>query len=145
MENSIQTRPVHGLSQWTLGLDGAFLAIAGSAALISDVLGHFFGIGPTAETFRSPYTIGGFEAHALAIIIAVLLLRGAKLADRRVWHALGLSVHLLLGTANVIFWSSFIQMDVLMVGVVTTALHILFAGAQGVCLRQVAGLAGRAD
>lgn len=132
----MQSKPVHALSQWTLRLDGAFLAVAGSTALLADILGHFFGIGPMAETFNSPYTIGGFEAHGLAIIIAVLLLRAAKLADRRLWHALGLSVHLLLGTANIIFWSSFLQLDVLMVGVITTALHIIFASAQAVCLRR---------
>ena len=112
----------------------SFLAIAGSVALIADTVGHFFGVGPMAETFGSPHTIGGFEAHGLAIIIAVLLLRAGKLADRRLLHALGLSVHLLLGTANLMFWSSFLQLDVLMVGIVTTALHIIFVGAQGVCL-----------
>lgn len=110
------------------------MAIAGSAALLADVMGHFFGVGPMAETFGSPYTIGGFEAHGLAIIIAVLLLRAARLPDRRSWHALGLSVHLLLGTANLLFWSSFLQLGVLMVGIVTTALHVIFVGAQAVCL-----------
>lgn len=124
----------HALNRWTLRLDGAFLAIAGSAALLSDTLGHFFGIGPMAVTFGSPYTIGSFEAHGMAAIIAVLLLRAAKLPDRQLWHALGLSVHLLLGTANLIFWSSFVQLDVLTVGVVTTALHIIFVCAQAGCL-----------
>src|SRR3712207_9561753 len=113
---------------------GGFLAIAGSLGLLADVMGHFFGVGPMAEMFGSPHTIGGFEAHGLAFILGVLLLRAAKLADRRSWHALGLSVHLLLGVANLMFWSSFLQLDVLMIGVVTTALHIIFVGAQAACL-----------
>jgi len=71
------------LSRWTLRLDGLFLAFAGCAALVAETVGHFFGVGPLAATLGSPHTIGGFEAHALAIIIAVLLLRGAALADRR--------------------------------------------------------------
>ena len=115
-------------------LDGGFLAIAGSLGLLADTTGHFFGVGPMAEMFGSPYTIGGFEAHGLAVILGVLLLRAAKVADRRSWHALGLSVHLLLGTPNLMFWSSFLQLDVLMIGVVTTALHIIFVGAQAACL-----------
>jgi hypothetical protein len=127
-------KPVQGFSRWTLRLDGSFLAIAGSAALLADTTGHFFGVGPMAEMFGSPHSIGGFEAHGLAIILGVLLFRAAKLADRRSWHALGLSVHLLLGTANILFWSSFLQLDVLMIGVVTTALHIVFICAQAVCL-----------
>jgi hypothetical protein len=89
-----------------------------------------------AEMFGSPYTIGGFEAHGLAVILGVLLLRAAKQADRRSWHALGLSVHLLLGGANLLFWSSFLRLDVLMIGVVTTALHIVFIGTQAACLWQ---------
>ena len=130
----MQSKPVHDLGWWTLRLDGSFLAIAGCAALLADILGHFFGIGPMAKMLDSPYTIGGFEAHGLAVIIAVLFFRAAKLADRRLWHALGLSVHLLLGAANIIFWSSFLRLDVLMVGIVTTGLHIIFVSAQGVCL-----------
>ena len=126
--------PVRGLSRWTLRLDGAFLVIAGSAALLADTTGHFFGVGPMAEMFGSPHTVGGFEAHGLAVILGVLLFRAAELADRRLWHTLGLSVHLLLGTANLMFWSSFVQLDVLMVGVVTTAMHIVFGCVQAACL-----------
>jgi hypothetical protein len=40
----------------------------------------------------------------------------------------------ILGTANLVFWSSFLQLDVFMIGVVTTALHIIFVGAQAACL-----------
>jgi hypothetical protein len=127
--NSVQV-----LSRRTLRSDGGFLVIAGSAALLADLAGHFFGVGPMAEMFGSPYTIGGFEAHGLAAILGVLLLHAANLADRRPWHALGLSVHLLFGTANVMFWLSFVQLDVLMVGVVTTAMHVVFSCAQAVCL-----------
>ena len=130
----LNSKSVHGLSGWTLRLDGGFLAIAGSLGLLADTTGHFFGVGPMAEMFGSPYTFGGLEAHGLAVILGVLLLRAAKVADRRSWHALGLSVHLLLGTANLMFWSSFLQLDVLMIGVVTTALHIIFVGAQAACL-----------
>jgi|SRR6185436_9035827 len=129
--------PSLALSAWTLRLDGAFLALAGFGGMVTDTIGHFFGAGPLASTLHSPYTIGGFEAHGLAVIISVLLLRGASLPDRRLWHILALSVHLLLGAANLIFWSSFEQLDVVMVGVVTTVLHIFFVLAQGVCLYRI--------
>jgi hypothetical protein len=134
-------QPDHKLSRWTLQFDGTFLAVAGSAAMLTETLGHFFGLGPMAATFGSPYTIGGFEAHGLAIIIAVLLLRAAAITDRRLWHAVGLGVHLLLGSANILFWSSFVQQDLLLMGVITTAPHIIFVAAQAICLRAGAGSA----
>jgi len=110
------------------------LVIAGSFGLLADITGHFLGVGPMSDMFGSPYTIGGFEAHGLAVILGVLLLRAAKQANRHSWHALGLSVHLLLGAANLVFWSSFLRLDALMIGVVTTALHIIFIGAHAACL-----------
>lgn len=134
-------RSDHKLSRWTLRLDGAFLALAGTAAMISETVGHFFGVGPLANTLASPHTIGGFEAHGLAIIIAVLLLRAATLVDRRLWHIVALSTHLFLGSANVLFWSSFVQQGLVTVGIVTTALHIVFVVAQAICLRRGASAA----
>jgi hypothetical protein len=127
------------ISRWTLRLDGIFLALAGGAAMLAETVGHFFGMGPLAATRGSPHTIGGFEAHGLAIILAVLLLRAAGLADRRLWHGVGLSTHLLLGSANLLFWPSFVQLGVVTVGVVTTALHMAFVVAQATCLRSGMG------
>ena len=135
----MQQKALRRLSRWTLRADGIFLAIAGSAALFIESLGHFYGVGPLAATLDSPHTIGGFEAHGLAIIIAVLLFRAATLSDRRLWHVIGLSVHVLLGSANILFWSSFIQQGLLMVGIVTTALHFIFVATQVICLRAGAG------
>ena len=120
--------------RWTLRLDGVFLAVAGTAAMTSETVGHFAGIGPLAETRGSPHTIGGFEAHGLALITAVLLIRGAGLPDRRLWHIVGLSTHLLLGSANLLFWQSFVQLDMIPVGIVTTVLHAGFVVAHLLCL-----------
>jgi len=80
-----------------------FLAIAGSFGLLADITGIFSASVLWPIMSGSPHTIGGFEAHGLAVILGVLLLRAAKQADRRSWHALGLSVHLLLGAANLVF------------------------------------------
>ena len=123
------------LSRWTLRLDGIFLALAGGSAMVTETVGHFLGVGPMAGQRGSPYTIGSFEAHGLAIIFAVLLLRASARADRRLWHAVGMSIHLLLGSSNILFWSSFARMDLVVVGIVTTALHIILVVAQAACLR----------
>lgn len=102
--------------------------------MLADALGHFLGVGPLAVTLGSPYTIGSFEAHGLAVVLGALLLRAAGLADRRPWHAAGASIHVLLGGSNLLFWPSFAAMGVVPVGVVTTAFHLAFVVAQAICL-----------
>jgi hypothetical protein len=123
------------LSRKILQFDGGFLLLAGGAAMIIETVGHFLGVGPFAQTKGSPYTIGGFEAHGLAIIFAVLFLRAATCSDRFLWHQVGLVVHLLLGGSNLLYWSSFVQLNVIPMGVITTVLHIVFAIAHWTCLR----------
>ena len=122
------------LSRRILQLDGGFLVLAGGAAMIIETVGHFFGVGPFAQTKESPYTIGGFEAHGLAIIFAILFIHAARLADRALWHRVGLSVHLLLAGSNLLYWSSFVQLNVIAMGVITTVLHVGFVGAHWICL-----------
>jgi hypothetical protein len=128
-------QPSERLSRWTLRLDAVFVAVAGVAAMIVETVGHFLGVGPMAGRAGSPYTIGSFEAHGLAIIIAFLLLRASALPDRWLWHVVGLSTHLLLGSSNLLFWPSFVQTGQVMTGVVTTALHIIFTVAHAACTR----------
>lgn len=136
-DNSMAQATTGTLSRWALCMDGGFLALAGSGGLIADTLGHFLGIGPMAEGLGSPFSIGGFEAHGLAVILGSFMTYSSNGAQRRLWHALGMSVHLLLGAANLMFWSSFVQLQVVPMGIITTALHIAFVGTQAVCLSVV--------
>ena len=48
----------------------------------------------------------------------------------RSWHLTAAAVHLLLGTANLVFWDIFVAGDALIAGYVTTSLHWLFVGLQ---------------
>jgi len=56
------------------------------------------------------------------------------LADRRLWHTVGLVTHALLGSANLVFWPSFVELNLVPVGVVTTVLHLGFVAAHRACL-----------
>jgi hypothetical protein len=125
----------HTTRRWILGLDAAFLIIIGLVAMSFDAVGHFLGAGPMAQAHGSPYSIGGFEAHGLAAIIGALLLRAAIKDLQRLWHGLGLVVHLLLGGSNLLFWPSFAQLDAVPMGVVTTVCHAAFVVAHAACLR----------
>jgi hypothetical protein len=71
--------------------------------------------------------IGFVEAHGLAVILGVLLWRAAP---ERSWHLAAAAIHVLLGTANVVFWQIFVAADMLAMGFVTTSLHALFAVLQ---------------
>lgn len=105
--------------------------------MLSELAGHFLGIGPLASTLGSPHTIGGFEAHGLAVLIAVLLFRGSRSAESKQWHVFGFGTHLFLGTANILFWASFVQHGVVPVGIVTTILHGVFVVGHTICMRRV--------
>lgn len=115
--------------------DGAFLSVIGSVQMALELLGHFAGQGAWGDVFAdSPYTIGWFEAHGLAMLIGILLLVIARRDGRRFWHGFALAVHALLGTANLLFWDSFVMFDVVPMGIGATVAHGLFVAAQGACL-----------
>jgi hypothetical protein len=112
-----------------LRANAAFLLAASTGGFTSDVRGIFFGLGPVARVVaEAPHAgIGFIEAHGLAFILGILMWRAEP---SRGWHLTAAAIHVLLGTANVIFWQLFIASDMLMVGYVTTALHGLFVVLQ---------------
>jgi len=116
-------------SRLILRANALFLVIAGLGGLRSDLLGVFYAQGPVAKVVAAaPHAgIGFVEAHGLAIILGVLLWRARP---ERGWHLTAVAIHVLLGTANLVFWPLFVAMDMLMLGYVTTALHWTFVVLQ---------------
>jgi hypothetical protein len=112
-----------------LRANALFLMVASIGGLFSDVLGAFFSLGPVSPIVSSaPHAAIGFtEAHGLALIIGVLLWRADSL---RSWHCTATAVHVLLGTANLVFWQIFVAADLLATGYITTSLHWLFVVLQ---------------
>jgi hypothetical protein len=120
-----------GFSRATLRVDGVFLALVGGAQIIFELLSHFGGIGPLGRIFAgSHYTIGFFEAHGLALLIGLLLIFVAASDPKRFWHGFAACVHVLLGGANLLFWSSFVYWGLVPMGAIATAFHGLFLVAQ---------------
>lgn len=116
-----------------LRLNAAFLLIASTGGLATDIAGSFFSAGPEALVLNgSPGAgIGFIEAHGLAFVIGVMLWR----ADgARTWHAAAAAVHVLLGTSNLLFWEFFVLSGTLIVGYATTILHGSFVFAHLVAL-----------
>ena len=112
-----------------LRANAIFLLAASTGGFLSDVRGIFFGLGPVGRVVaQAPDAgIGFIEAHGLAFILGILLWRAES---SRSWHLTAAAIHVLLGTANLVFWQLFIAADMLTVGYVTTALHGLFAALQ---------------
>lgn len=136
MSTLATTRRAAGASaaRITLALDGTFLFGVGLLQMALELLGHFFGRGLYAAQFsHSPYTIGFFEAHGLAALVGILLIRAMGWPDRRFWHLFAVGVHLLLGGANLLFWISFTSFGMVPMGIVVTAIHGLFVAAQLAC------------
>lgn len=124
-------RPRRGL----LVVDGAFLAIVGGIQVILELLSYYWGAGPHGAIFdQSDYTIGWVENHGLALLIGLLFLTVAAQDGRRFWHGFGLAVHLLLATANLTFWSSFVYFDLVPMGIAATSAHVGFIAAHALWL-----------
>ena len=113
------------MRQWILRANAIFLLAAGTTGLLMDVLANSFARGPFARLVSgAPYmAIGTTEAHGLALILGVLLWRAVPV---RSWHLTAVAVHVLLGTANLVFWQVFVAADFLAAGYITTSLHGLF-------------------
>jgi hypothetical protein len=132
-------RPGDGFRGLILRLNGAFLLVASSTGVTAEILSHFWGVGPWSRLFRdSPYTIGFFEAHGLALVISLLLLRMAASNLRPWWHLFAAAAEVVLGGANLLFWETFVAFDKVPLGVVTTALHFTFVGAHLLCYARAA-------
>src|SRR3712207_6550220 len=103
-----------------------FLGSAGAIQVALEALAYFAGVGPYARVFGgSPYTIGFIEAHVLAVLIAGALARAAR-APTTGSHVFAAGVHLLLGSANVLFWPAFVTFGIAAQGAVVTGLHGAF-------------------
>jgi len=130
-------RPLRGvlwLGKRLLLADATFLLVAGGMSFLLELLGHFANIGPFARMFYgSSYTIGFVEAHGLAVLTALLLYRASASNQRHFWHLYAAGVHVLLGSANVLFWGDVLHFGFPLILVVTTIVHGLFVLAQGTC------------
>jgi hypothetical protein len=112
-----------------LRTNAIYIGGAASIALVFDIRGVLYGLGPQGRLLASaPHAgIGFVEAHGLALILAVLLWRAAP---ARSWHLTATALEVLLGTCNLAFWEMFVATDALAAGYVTTTLHWIFVVVQ---------------
>ena len=117
----------HSTRTLLLRTDAVLLALFGLFGFAMDLLGYFAGIGAWKGIFfNDPLAIGVVEAHGLAIVIAILLLRQAPTNDQVVWHLTAMTVHLLLGICNLVFWQVFINSSAVSLGIAATTYHFLY-------------------
>ncbi|HLO29185.1 MAG TPA: hypothetical protein VK249_08625 [Anaerolineales bacterium] len=125
----------HSIRTLILRTDSILLALFGLFGMTMDLLGYFAGVGAWKDMFfNNALAVGAVEAHGLAIILAVVLLRHAAIRDNAMWHLTAVTAHLLLGICNLVFWQVFVHVNVVPLGIVATAYHFVFAAANGVAL-----------
>lgn len=133
------TSPVRATSTRTmrkavLYVNGAFLTVMGGPFAIFDLLSYRFGAGPLGALYHNDHmTVGLFEAHGLALILGLILLRAARSEPSATWHLTGAAIHLLLGCSNLIFWALFSLWNVVTAEIVITSIHWLFVAVQLLC------------
>jgi hypothetical protein len=132
-----QSTPALNLRKVVLYGNGTFLTLMGGPFVIFDLLSYFWGRGPLGTMFyQIGYTIGIVEAHGLAFILGLLLLRAARWEPIALWHLVGAGIHLLLGTNNLLFWAFVVTMDIVAAEIVVTSLHGLLVAVQLFCFWQ---------
>ena len=108
-----------------LRANALYIGVAGFAGVIFDIRGVLYGAGPQGRALAAaPYAgIGFVEAHGLAVILAVVLWRARP---ERAAHLTALAVSLCSARRTSRSGRSFIAMDALVMGYLTTALHWTF-------------------
>jgi hypothetical protein len=115
-----------------LRFNGWFLLVAGTGGAIADLISYYAGSGPFGTQFLGkPEVVAPLEAHLLAALIGMALLRFATEANARFWHGFAAAVHAMLMTANLLFFAVFQQVDLVGLGVVATMIHLILALSQG--------------
>ncbi|PYE53877.1 hypothetical protein [Deinococcus yavapaiensis] len=110
--------------RYLLLLDGLLLTITGLVQALSDVASYFFGLGPLGGRLHdNPASLGFFEAHILALILGVVILLGRHDAKPLRWYAAAAVCHLVLASANLLYWDAFVAFDFQRVGTVVTVVH----------------------
>lgn len=113
-----------------LRIHAYFLLTMGSLASLNDLASYFFARGPFgASLYRQPLAIGPFEAHVLAAILGLVLLRHADSRDPW-WNAIAGTIALSLGTANLVWFDAFALIGSITFGVVITTIHFVFVIGQ---------------
>lgn len=134
---SAQTAPALRVRKTVLLVNGLFLTAMGGFFAIADLWGYFLGGGPLGPIMHNLlYTIGFFEAHALACILGLLLLRARRVDPVPVWHLVAAVIHLVLGSANLLFWPLAVQWHAEVAETVVTIIHGLFFLSQLICYVQ---------
>jgi hypothetical protein len=122
------------LRKLVLIANGLFLSIVGGSAAVFDLLSYYSAAGPLGTLlYQEHQSVGLFEAHGLALILGILLLRAARVEATATWHLVGVGIHTLLGTSNLMFWPLILVWGVVPQEMVFTSVHWLFALAQLAC------------
>lgn len=119
-------------------INGAVLVLVGSIQVTLELFSYYAGEGIYGPLFHSsPYLVGWVEAHGLAALIGIVFVVVGASDEGRRWHVVALCVHLLLGTANIVFWSAFRTFGMVAAGIVATTGHLLLGTAHLIAIASV--------
>lgn len=115
------------MRQKILAVNGYILLLVGLAQVALGLLAYFFGAGPLQKLFESiPMAILPFtEAFALAALFGIVFIKESKkFGYSTFWNKLACTIHLILGSCNLMFWPFFTSAQNLIIpGIAATILH----------------------
>ncbi|MBO6727336.1 MAG: hypothetical protein JJ911_16885 [Rhizobiaceae bacterium] len=115
------------MRQNILAVNGYILLLIGLAQVALGLLAYFSGAGPLQKLFEyMPMAILPFtEAFALAALFGIIFIRESKkFGYSTFWNKLACTIHLILGSCNLMFWPFFTSAQNLTIpGIAATVLH----------------------
>ena len=122
------------MRQKILALNGYILLLVGLVQVVFGLLAYFSGVGPLQKLFESiPLAILPFtEAFALAALFGIVFIRESKASGYSTfWNKLAFTIHLILGSSNLVFWPFFTStQDLKIQGIAATILHFSMVFAE---------------
>lgn len=125
------------MKKTVLIIDGYFLTVMGTIAGTMDLVAYFTGKGPFGDAFyQNSNTIGGFEAHCLAIISGLVLIVKSNSHEASFFNKVAVVIHLVLGVSNLVWFQVFYDTNTLPMGFITTFAHFGFIAFHILALRR---------
>ena len=110
-----------------LRIHGTIIIFLGVALTINSTLGTYKGIGPFDFLSETPFVLVGlFQAYLLMALIGLTLWIGSYQDNPRKWHAVGALAHIPPLAANIMFYDTFLELEMQWASYIGSTIHCIF-------------------
>lgn len=105
-------------------VNAGFLLLMGGVFMVLDYVGFHTGAGLMGEILHgNVLAVGMQEAHGLAFLFGLTILVLTVPDMHPSWHLICMSIHLLLGGSNLLYWDGAIEYGIVGPEIAVTSIH----------------------